>query len=152
MGLIFFNMWEENAWGKSRVMTTNGSMINCTRAINKIFSSALLDKTKLDTYMEGTHQGIGSGHFVIDITTCKIMHISCRWPTLHKGYVLFVRGCDECYQSSTSGKQDFMPLYPIAISKPFKKWGLDFINPFSLTTKGKLSQYKSWPFIISPNK
>ena len=72
--------------------------------------------------MEEAHQGVAGGHFATDITARKIMLTGYWWPTLFKDCALFVRGgCDECQRCSKPGKQDFMPLHPIAVNKPFEK-------------------------------
>ena len=34
-----------------------------------------------------------------------------------------------------------MPLHPVAINKPFEKFGLDFIEPISLAAHGSQARY-----------
>ena len=34
-----------------------------------------------------------------------------------------------------------MPLHPVAVNKPFEKWGLDFIGPISPATRGSQARY-----------
>ena len=34
-----------------------------------------------------------------------------------------------------------MPLHPIAVNKPFEKWGLDFIGPISPAARGSQARY-----------
>ena len=91
--------------------------------------------------MEEAHQGVGGGHFAAEITARKIMLTGYWWPTLFKDCTLFVRGCDECQRCSKPGKQDFMPLHPMAVNKPFEKWGLDFFGPISPAARGSQARY-----------
>ena len=91
--------------------------------------------------MEEAHQGVVGDHFAADITTRKIMLTGYWWPTLFKDCALFVRGCDECQRCSKPGKQDFMPLHPVTVNKPFEKWGLDFIGPINPTARGSQARY-----------
>ena len=34
-----------------------------------------------------------------------------------------------------------MALHPIVLLKPFEKWGIDFVGPISLPTKGAHNEY-----------
>ena len=53
----------------------------------------------------------------------------------------YVKRCDTCQRMGKPTPRDGMALQPIIPLKPFEKWGIDFVGPISLPTKGLRNEY-----------
>ena len=100
-----------------------------------------MPKEKYIPVLEQAHAGIVEGHFSIDITSKTIMWLGLWWPTLHMEVELYVAQCKECQRNKLPRAQDSMPLRPIMSARAFAKWGIDFVGPIKLPTKGSRAQY-----------
>lgn len=78
------------------------------------------------------HGGFFGGHFTGRVTTHNILRTSYWWPTLFKDTTQLVRKIDSCQCFLGRLKAlGSLPLQPISIEAPFKKWRMDFIGDIS---------------------
>jgi len=87
------------------------------------------------------HKGVGGGHFLVDITIRKFLVTKYWWPTLHKGVMDHCRSCDNYQVTGNSVHISLAKLIIILLTKPFTKWGIDFIGPIKLTCQYICNRY-----------
>jgi hypothetical protein len=74
------------------------------------------------------HDGPVGGKFPGNTTTHKIPRADYYWPTLFRDAHTYARNYKTCQISAGREKREVVPLQPVAISRPFEQWGLDFIE------------------------
>ncbi len=73
------------------------------------------------------HEKVARGHFVVDITTKKILDVGYWWPTLFKDIHDFCKSYDSCQKIRRVETKSLTKLVITLPEEPFMKWGLDFI-------------------------
>ena len=96
---------------------------------------------EIDDILLQSHDGIARGHFASEITARKVLQVGLWWPTLFKDAYQFVKHCDVCQRAKRPIDQDHMALHLVIPQSPFEKWGLDYVGPIKLATKGSQSRY-----------
>jgi len=86
-----------------------------------------LTTSKAHIVLKELHEGVAKGHFVIDITTKKILDVGYWWPTIFKDIHEFCRSCDSCQKIRRLKTKSLAKLITTFLEKPFMKWVLDFI-------------------------
>jgi hypothetical protein len=86
----------------------------------------------VEKVMKELHDGPASGQFAWNTTTHKILRADYYWPTLFRYAHTHTRNCKTCQMSAGREKRAVVPLQPMAISRPFEQWGLDFIGEITL--------------------
>jgi hypothetical protein len=81
-----------------------------------------------DKVLKELHDGPVGGHFTGNTTTHKILRVGYYWPTLFRDAHTYARNCKTCQMSTEREKRAVVPLQPVAVSRPFKQWGLDIIE------------------------
>jgi hypothetical protein len=79
------------------------------------------------------HKGVGTGHFVIDITIQIILDAIYWWLTIHKHVLIFCKSRDNCQKMGNLTRTNMAKLITILLENPFMKWGLNFISPIKST-------------------
>jgi hypothetical protein len=87
-----------------------------------------LEHEDADKVLKELHDGPTGGHFVGNIIAHKILRVDYYWPTMFRDTHTYARNCKTCQMSVGREKRVVVPLQPVAISKPFEQWGLDFIG------------------------
>ncbi|XP_059068351.1 uncharacterized protein LOC131054285 [Cryptomeria japonica] len=93
-----------------------------------------VDKAQQTKLLESFHDKAYGGHFSTPVTTHKILREKYYWPTLFQDAFWWVRKCVHCQQFVGKPKLAALPLKPVIVEEPFRKWGIDFIgviNPSS---------------------
>jgi len=89
-------------------------------------------KTILESIHGSSHERLPFGdHFAEKSTINKILRTRDYWPSIFHDSFKFVRSCDICQRSFDKQKYSVMPLKPLLATRPFEKWGLDFIGPIN---------------------
>src|ERR1044071_9046001 len=66
--------------------------------------------------------------------TTKVMQkmkLQYFWPQMYKEIKRYIQSCHQCQVHAKTGKQN--ELYPIPISAPWERVGIDFVGPFPET-------------------
>jgi hypothetical protein len=79
------------------------------------------------------HNGVGNGHFLIDITIRIILDVIYWWPTIHKDVLHFCKSCHNCQKLGNLTRTSMANLITILLEDPFMKWGLNCISPIKFT-------------------
>jgi hypothetical protein len=87
-----------------------------------------LEREDADKVLKELHDGPAGGHFAGNTTAHKILRAGYYWPTLFKDAHTYARNCKTCQISMGRDKRVAVPLQLIAVSRPFKQWGLDIIG------------------------
>src|ERR1044072_8507753 len=84
--------------------------------------------------------------------TTKVMQkmkLQYFWPQMYEEIKEYIQSCHQCQIHARTGKQN--ELYPIPISAPWERVGIDFVGPFPETTKGNkyiitaMDYFTRWP-------
>jgi hypothetical protein len=74
------------------------------------------------------HKGVGGEQFSANITTQKVLNAKYWWSTLHRDAQQYCQSCDVCQQTKYFLHTPMAKLITMLPTKPFMKWGLDFIG------------------------
>jgi hypothetical protein len=88
----------------------------------------------VDRVLKELHDGHVGGNFMGNNTTHKILRAGYYWSTLFRDAHTYARNCKTCQISAGRVKRLVVPLQTMAISEPFKQWGLDIIGEITLTS------------------
>jgi hypothetical protein len=85
------------------------------------------------SYITRVNSGVGGGHFSLDVTMRKIIHVNYWWPTMNINVHELCQTCDLCQRSNNLLTQNMAKLIITLPGKPFQKWELDSIGPIKPT-------------------
>eukprot|EP00253_Pinus_taeda_P004647 PITA_04647 len=83
------------------------------------------------------HERLCVGHYSWKVTTHKILQTGFYWPTLFSDTYKFVRSCQKCQLFAEKKRLAPLPLFPVFIEEPFRKWGLDFVEEINSPSSGQ---------------
>ncbi|KAL2620606.1 hypothetical protein R1flu_000811 [Riccia fluitans] len=75
------------------------------------------------------HAGVAGGHLSGSTTAEKLLSSGVRWPHIFQDCDKYKHTCDECQRVGPLEQYRRPPLKVSEITRPFKKWGLDFVGP-----------------------
>jgi hypothetical protein len=81
-----------------------------------------------DKVLKELHDGPTGGQFAGNTSAHKILRDGYYWPTLFKYAHTYARNCKTCQMNVGKEKRVVVPLQPVTVSRPFKKWGFDIIG------------------------
>ncbi|XP_059070429.1 uncharacterized protein LOC131860082 [Cryptomeria japonica] len=83
----------------------------------------LVDKSLQESMLKTFHDEACGGHFSSTVTTYKILRNSYYWLGMFKDAYAWVGKCEKCKLFTGKPQCATLPLKPIVIDEPFKKWG-----------------------------
>ncbi|GKA72590.1 reverse transcriptase domain-containing protein [Tanacetum coccineum] len=86
--------------------------------------------------LKACHSGPTGGHYGANYTARKIFDSGFYWPTIYKDAHDFVTRCDICQRQGKITQRDEMPQNSIQVCEIFDIWGIDFMGPFPLASRG----------------
>lgn len=95
-----------------------------------------LTHEEVESVLNDAHDGACRGHLSGLSTTQKILSAGFFWPTIFKDCMNSVRKCHACQIFSKKMSAPHAPLFPVIISGPFTKWGVDFMTCNKTSTGG----------------
>jgi hypothetical protein len=93
-----------------------------------------LEREDTNKVLKELHDGPTGGHFAGNTTTHKILRVGYYWPTLFMDSHTYAGNCKNFQISVGREKREAIPFEPVAISSPFKQWGLDIIGEITLSS------------------
>lgn len=94
-----------------------------------------LEEAETHTVMGALREEEGGGQFAQETTARKILEASYWWPTLFRDVHWYLQRCNSCHRQRRPGPSSRHPLVLELPLAPFKKWGIDFIGPFTPITR-----------------
>ncbi len=82
-----------------------------------------LTTSKAQIILKELHEGVVGGHFIIDITTNKILGAGYWWPILFKDTYEFCRSYDSYQKTGGLKTKGLAKLVTTLPKEPFMKWG-----------------------------
>ena len=82
--------------------------------------SRYLEKPKVQKVLQQLHDGPVGGHFGVDTTAHKIIHVGYYWPTLFRDTHEYVKKCRTFQTTSGRKRKRAFPLQPVNIDQPFE--------------------------------
>ena len=61
-------------------------------------------------------------------TAQKVIRVDYLWPTLFYDYITTIKHCPNCQIYAIKTRSPPTPQYPIIMTNPFCKWGIDFME------------------------
>jgi len=86
-----------------------------------------LEDDDVEKVLRELHDGSTGGNFVGETTAHKILRVGYYIPTLFRDAHAYVKKCKYCQIRIGREKREAIPLQPVTITRPFKKWGIDII-------------------------
>jgi len=71
------------------------------------------------------------GHFSHKKISYKVLLLGYYWHSLVKDAKEYDKRCDSCQKMGKPIPCNEMPLQPLVLNEPFKKWALDFVGPIN---------------------
>jgi hypothetical protein len=96
-----------------------------------------LDPQESQREMIDFHDSSCGGHHFWRTTTYKILRAGYFWPSIFTDVGANTRACTKCQKFAGKKQLKLFPLKPVAVSRPFQQWGLDFIGEIHLASSGQ---------------
>jgi hypothetical protein len=101
----------------------------------------ILQLNQVSTILQELHGGVTRRHFSSNIIVQKILDVGYWWPTMNQDVHEYYRTCDQHQIIGNMLIQNLAKLVITLLEEPFKKWGLDFIEPVKLTSIMSSNRY-----------
>ncbi|XP_057852816.1 uncharacterized protein LOC131063058 [Cryptomeria japonica] len=96
-----------------------------------------VDQDQAQKLLFELHSGVCGEHYMAKKTTHKVLRVGFWWPTIFKDAHQLVKKCDPCQTFSRKLKfSRNLPLRPINVQDPFRRWGIDFIGEIACKSSG----------------
>ena len=96
-----------------------------------------LTEDEVEDIMAEFHEGICGGHYSWRATAHKILKAGFYWPKLFGDVFARVRSCEKCQKFVERQKLAPLPMIPVHVDKPFRKWRIDFIGEIHRPSSGQ---------------
>eukprot|EP00253_Pinus_taeda_P002509 PITA_02509 len=87
-----------------------------------------LTHEETEKVLNDCHSGVCGGHQSCYTTAQNILRAGYFWPTMFKNCITAVRSCHACQIFDHKTRIPPAPLHPVFPTKPFAKWGIDFMT------------------------
>lgn len=105
------------------------------REVDEVYRRYILLEEEMIVLLE-LHDFACGGHFTGGrLTAQKILRAEYWWPTIFSDSYAHVQTCDTCQRFDKRANRTW-PLIPIQPILPFEKWGVDYVGPIHLTSRG----------------
>jgi hypothetical protein len=94
-----------------------------------------------DKVLKELHDGRTGGNFTGNSNAHKILRVDYYWPTLLRDSHTYTRNYKNCQISMGREKRAVVSLQPVAVFRPFEKWGLDIIGEITLISSKQQDTY-----------